>query len=128
MTAQDGGDAFYSSSLSRIGVWIIALGVSGTLLFGILRDLHYAGGFLLGSAASWLSFWRWRKLVERLSGAPSTGGSAWGMILRLGLLAAGAYVILKYLEVNLVAALLGLLAAAAAVVFELVYLLIRRGV
>jgi hypothetical protein len=50
------------------------------------------------------------------------------MILRLGLFAASVYVILKYLEVNLVTALLGLLAAAAAVVFELVYLLIRRGV
>lgn len=124
-------EAFYESSLSRIVRWIAVLGAGGTVLFAVFRDLHYAGGFLLGSAASWLSFWRWRKVAGRLGGetAPaSSGRRAWRLALRLALIGAAVYVILKYLEVNLVAALLGLLAAAAAVVIELIYLLFHRGV
>jgi len=120
-------EAFYRNSLSRINAWILILGVAGSLLLLVFRDLHYAAGFLLGSAASWLGFWRWRKVANALgSGSARSGSARW--ILRLALIGVAAYVILKYLEVNLVAALLGLLAATAAVVIEIIYLLFHRGV
>lgn len=119
------GEAFRRSMvrMTYIMASLIAAGVAYLLFARGVRD---AASFLLGGAVSWLSFWRWRKVVESLGSETSKSGS-FRWILRFALLAAVAYVIVKYLEVNLVAALVGLLVAAAAVVFEIIFQLTVPG-
>jgi hypothetical protein len=117
-------EARYSRSLTRITRWIVLLGVVGAVYLGFAKGLRFAGGFLLGCTASWLSFWRWSKVAESLGSSGSNGRGSVRWIIRFLAVAGVAYVIVKYLEVNVVAALAGLLVAAAAVVFEIVFQLI----
>lgn len=117
-----GDDVFYRNSLARISLWIVVLGAAGTVLLVPFRGAAIAASFLLGSVASWLGFWRWRKIASALGGAPPPFQRLrWA--LRLGIIGAVLYVILRFLEISLVAALLGFLTAAAAVIVEIVYLL-----
>ena len=83
-------------------------------------------GFLLGACISYLSFWRWQRLVEAIGGAPKRRSTVW-MMVRFLVLVAAAYAIVKYLEVNPVAVFLGLLVSAAAVVVSIVFELIYAG-
>lgn len=118
--------ARYRASARRIAWTIAALGVAGAL-YAVFKAGWRAGlGFALGAAASGLSFWRWKAVVERLGSAPAR--VAWGRwMARFLILATAAYVIVKYLEVNLVAVLAGLLVAAAAVIFEIIFQLFHPG-
>lgn len=121
MAASD--QAFYEGMLRRVKRTILILGVTGALILGFTRGVRMGGGFLLGAAASYLSFWRWQKVVEALGPSPKRR-SAWLLVFRfVGLIAAG-YVIIKLTGVNLAAALVGLLVAAAAVTIEILYELI----
>ena len=122
MTASD--PAIYSRITSRITRAILVLGVLGTGVSLIRQGWRFALGFVLGACMSYLSFWRWRQVVESLGGEPKSRNVA-VMVLRFVLLAGAAYGIIKYLEVNPVAVFLGLLVSAAAVIvsifFELIY-------
>jgi hypothetical protein len=87
--------------------------------------LAWAAGFALGSAVSWLNF-RWLKqMVYALGSDRARPRTAVKLGFRYVLLAAGAYVILKYFMVSQLAALTGLFVSVAAVIaviiFELVY-------
>ncbi len=118
MTAE--ADAGYERMLGRVAKILIALGVVGTVGFTVARGWRYGAGFLLGAAISWGSLWRWQKVVNAL-GVNQKRRSSWRLVLRLLVLGAAAYVIVRYLEVNVLAALVGLLASAAAVVIEILY-------
>lgn len=100
-----------------------AIGALGTLAITLRQGWKSGVGFLLGAGLSYLSFWRWQRLVETL-GKASTARSFGLMAARFLALAAAAYGIVKYLEVNPLAVLLGLLVSAAAVIVSLIVELI----
>jgi hypothetical protein len=117
----DSDAAVYEAANRRIAWIIVALGVSGSLALTILYGWREGAGFLLGATVSYLSFWRWRKVVDALGtpfGRPRAA-SVW--ILRFLAMALLVYGIIKFLEVNLAAAVTGLLVSAAAVLIEIFY-------
>jgi hypothetical protein len=117
----DSDAAAYEAANRRIAWIIVALGVSGGMALTILHGWREGAGFLLGATISYLSFWRWRKVVDAL-GTPSgrpRAASVW--ILRFLAMALLVYGIIRFLEVNLAAAVTGLLVSAAAVLIEIFY-------
>jgi hypothetical protein len=88
-------------------------------------------GFLLGGLISYLNF-HWIKrtvyaLGEATGGKPPRSSLAVFLGLRYLLLGLCAYVILKFSEISLSAALVGLFAPAAAVILEILIELIYAG-
>src|SRR5487761_668611 len=114
---QESEDNFYRLSIRRITWLIVGIGAAGAVYAEIARGWRWGVGFAIGAAVSGLSFWRWSKVVEGL-GEEKTGGRPLRWVMRFGLIAAAAYVTITYSGLSVVAALLGLLVAAMAVVFE----------
>ena len=113
----------YLAASSRSGlsiVWKIVLVVE---LLGRPNGV----GFVLGAAASWASF-RWLKqIVDSLAGKALPRCVAVLAGLRYLLLGGGAYAILRFSKINLLAALIGLFVSAAAVIIEIVFELLYAG-
>ncbi len=125
MAASD--DGIYGRIIFRITRGILGIGLIGFGAAVVAKGWRFGTGFLLGACLSYLSFWRWRKVVDSLGTDSKSGRSIKAMIWRFALLAAAAYVIVKYLEVNPVAVFLGLLVSAAAVIVSIVFELIYAG-
>jgi len=122
MTAPD--DGMYERVTRRIARITMLLGAAGTATAFATGGWKAAAGFALGGTASWFSF-RWLKQVVSGLGAdrPAPNLALKG-IVRYLLIGAGAYVIVKYTVVNLLAALIGLLLSTAAVLVEILIELI----
>ncbi len=119
-------EIFYRRAMRRIYLHLIWLSAAGAVVAGWWHGSAAAVGFLLGAAASALNF-RWlHRLVDSLGPSRRPPGKGLGAVLSLRYLLFGAvgYVIVKYFEVNLMAALLGLFVAVAAVFVEVLYELI----
>ena len=116
--------AFYESALRRIRLVILILGLTGATFLAIWKDLRFGGGFLLGSAASYLSFWRWELVVEGIIGGKARR-APWMLSLRFVVLIAAGYVIIKLTGFNIAAAVTGLLLPGAAVTVEILYELVH---
>ena len=119
-------ERFFEDALARIAKSMIAIAAAGLVLAWAWRGWKYGAGFAVGAAASSLNF-RWLKqIVDALgSSRPTRKRIAVLAGMRYALLGGGAYVILRYSPVNLMAAMVGLFVAVAAVIveicFELVY-------
>jgi hypothetical protein len=116
--------AFYERVVRRIRAMILVLGMTGVIVLSIWQGPRMGGGFLVGAAASYLSFWRWQHVVESI-GPGKVRRSAWLLPLRMAAIVAVGYVIIKLTGVNQAAAVLGLLLPGAAVTCEMVYELIH---
>jgi hypothetical protein len=99
--------AFYALALRRIGWMILVLGVLGAAAMTTLR------GPLVG----------WQHVVAALAPGAKRQKS-WRFIFRIVLLGALACAIIKFLGLNVAAAVTGLLVSAAAVILEIVFELI----
>ena len=120
-----GGDGdIYRNIIRRVTRLILVIGVAASIAAAVVRGSRYGFGFLLGALLSWASFWRWRKVVDALGGAPKQR-SAWTWITRFAVLVIAAYVTVRYLGVSPEAVFLGLLVSAAAVIVALIYELIH---
>ena len=115
--------ALYDDVLRRMSRIILGLGIAVALLLTAWKGILVGGGFLIGSAASYLSFWRWRHVVESVGPAPMHR-SPWLLALRFMLILATGYVIIKLTGVSIGAALAGLLLPGAAATIEILYELI----
>ncbi|HLN04177.1 MAG TPA: ATP synthase subunit I [Bryobacteraceae bacterium] len=127
----DRDQAFLDQALVRIHLFMAFLAVAGVIAGAIRGGWRWAGGFLLGAAASWMNF-RWLKQMVHSLGEAATGKrpkvrGAVFLGLRYLLLAAAAYVILNYSTLSLTAGLIGLLVPAAAVILEILFELIYAG-
>jgi hypothetical protein len=116
--------AFYESALRRIKVIILILGLTGAVFLATWKGVRFGGGFLIGAAASYLSFWRWEQVVEAVIVAKARR-SPWMLSLRFVVLIAAGYVIIKLTGFNISAAVTGLLLPGAAVTVEILYELIH---
>jgi hypothetical protein len=120
---QRNDDEFYDRVVRRIGWIILALGLTGAIGAGVWKGAASGLAFLIGAAISYASFRGWRRVVDALGPNPKKPNPAL-YVLRLGAVLAGAWVIIKFLGLNLAAAALGLLVSGAAVILEIIYELI----
>jgi|SRR5271166_78978 len=114
---------FYDRMVRRIGRIILALGLIGAVSVAIAKGISSGISFLIGSGVSYVSFWGWRRVADALVPTSKKRKPAF-FVLRLIALLAAAWVIIKFLGLNVAAAALGLLVSGAAVVLELIYELI----
>jgi len=119
---------FYDRVVRRVSRIILVLGVIGAVGIAVYRGVSSGLSFLIGSAVSYVSFSSWRYIANLLVPAdgpanPKKRNPAL-FVIRLLALIALAWVIIKFLGLNIAAAALGLLVSGAAVVLEIVYELI----
>ena len=117
--------AFYENVLRRIKTLILILGITGAAFFALWKGFRDGGGFLIGAAISWVSFWRWERVVENLGPSP-VQRAWWRFVLRFVMLIAAGYVIIRVTGVSRGAALAGLLVPGAAVTLEIIYELLLQ--
>lgn len=122
----DSEQQFYSQVIRRITWTILVLGLAGSVLLAGIKGIRFGFGFLVGSAISYLSFWRWQQVVRAL-GPGQTKRPAWMFILRILVLVVLAIMIIRFLKLDVAAAVSGLLVSAAAVVIEILYELVYAG-
>ena len=104
----------------RVAKIIVALTIVGSGLAGVLGGWTWAAGFLIGGAASYFNYRNLVRVVEGLGRPESTGrigAFAW-VLLRLILLAAGAFVIIRFTQINIIAAFAGLAVPVVAIILE----------
>jgi hypothetical protein len=116
-------DEFYDQVVRRISRIILVLGFAGAVTIAALKGVPSGFAFLIGSAISFASFWGWRRVVDAFGPNPKQRKAAF-FVIRLFVLVAVAWVIIKFLGLNVAAAALGLLVSGAAVVLEIIYELI----
>ncbi len=117
--------ASYDRPIARIRRLIVILGAAGTVAVTIVYGWQTGLGFLVTAAASYMGFWRQRRVVDSL--APEQSRKRFPtarFILHFAIVVLAGFAIVKYLEVNRLAAVSGLLVAAAAVILEILYELI----
>jgi len=106
----------------------LALIVLGAAVYFVKAGWRGGCGFLIGGLISYLNF-RWIKrtvyeLGEAAGGKPPRTSVAVFLGLRYLLMGVGAYAILKFSEISLIAALVGLFVPTAAVILEILIELI----
>jgi len=118
-----GDQAFYDRFIRRVTWIILALALTGSAVLAIVKEIRIGLAFLIGATVSYGSFWGWRQLVDALIPGPKKR-SAVPFMVRILLLIALAYAIIRFLGLNVAAAASGLLVSAAAVLLELIFELI----
>ena len=119
-----GDQAFYDRFIRRVTWIILTLALTGSAVLAIVKEIRIGLAFLIGATVSYGSFWGWRQLVDALTPGPRKRSSAVPFMVRILLLIALAYAIIRFLGLNVAAAASGLLVSAAAVLLELVFELI----
>ncbi len=121
----DPDERFAELALARIGKAIFALGVGGIVVAFVWKGWTWGAGFALGAAASWLNFRFLKNLVDTLAGVrPRRRRVVVIAALRYALLGGGAYVILMFSPISMVATLAGLFVSVAAVIVEILFQLL----
>ena len=115
----------------RISRLTLVLTGSGAAIYFAMAGWRGGCGFLLGAIVSYLNF-RWLKrtvnaLGETVGGKPPRAWVAVVLGLRYLLLGLGAYAIVRFSEISLTAALVGLFVSTAAVILEILIELIYAG-
>ncbi|HEY6390070.1 MAG TPA: hypothetical protein VIX89_02260 [Bryobacteraceae bacterium] len=113
----------YEQIIRRISRIILVLALLGASILALIKGVRIGFAFLIGCGVSYLSFWGWQQLASALGPAPKKR-SSWVFTIRIIVLGALACVIIKFLGLDLAAAVTGLLVSAAAVILELIYELI----
>ena len=113
----------------RIYRIMIALSLAGAMAILLARGWRWGLGFGVGAAISFLNFRAFEKIVAmtgvvKEEGKPPERVGPVFLGLRYLLFAGAAYVIIRVLDANLLAALLGLFVCAAGVLIEFLYELI----
>jgi len=123
----------YDEGIARLPKWIFWLGLLGAPVAGRWYGVPAALGFLLGAGCAYLNFRLIERFADRL-GQLATGDPAsaratrgGGLFFQFLGLVAGAVVILKVSQLNVVAAMCGFLVCPAAVLLEILYELLTYG-
>ena len=114
-------DAFdFDRAAARIARNMLWLAAAGALTCWVAAGWRWAAGFLLGAAISLVNYLGLKRLVEGLGGQTPGRRSIGGFrfALRFLVLAAGAYVILRFSPINVLAVLMGLFVLIGAVFVE----------
>jgi hypothetical protein len=121
---------FYSRALRRIPRWIVLVAAIALPVVWFRLGSIGAASFVVGAIGGYWNYVGVCRIAERLSQtvaqsgqAPRTGPRG---LLRLLFIAAAAFVIIRFTQINLAAAFLGFFTPAAAVVVEIPYELASR--
>jgi hypothetical protein len=109
--------------LNRMTLIGAVLGAAGTLALLAWRGPRWGGGFFVGAVFSLLGL-EWWKAIGRGLGSSARGsmlGSATLLILRLPVVAAAVYVIVRISGIASGAVAAGLLVSTAGIVLEVLY-------
>jgi len=121
------------AAVSRLPKWLLMLAVAGAI--GAVRyyNVRIAGAFLLGAAAAWINLRLIEQAVDRIGRLASSGDASavkpkrravW-MLVQFIAVALGAFVILRYSGISIIAVFCGFLVCPAAVIVEIVYELVK---
>jgi hypothetical protein len=110
---------------SRVYVMSAVFAAAGAMIAWTVGGAASAKGFLIGAAWSVLNVRLLHRFVSSLGSGTSQAAAGAAMSVRLLLLAALLYVIVKFLETGLAAALCGLFVAILAVILDSIYQLIH---
>ena len=118
-------------AVGRISRLTLAITGAGAAIYFAMAGWRGGCGFLLGAIVSYLNF-RWLKrtvnaLGETAGGKPPRAWVAVVLGMRYLLLGLGAYAIVRFSEISLTAALVGLFVSTAAVILEILIELIYAG-
>ena len=118
-------------AVGRIVRFTLGLIVLGAAVWLGVAGWRGGSGFLLGGLISYLNF-RWlKRTVDSLGQAPGAKAPRASIAVFLGLryllLGLGGYAIVKYSEISLTAALVGLFVPTGAVILEILIELIYAG-
>ena len=107
----------------RVEKFIGGLALAGAVAAVFFGGWQAAAGFLLGAVFSWWSYRSLARVVGMLGTEESTGrmGAFAKMLFRWIVLVLGAFVIMRFTRINLLAAFGGLFVSAAAVVLEAIF-------
>ncbi len=100
---------------------MICLTAAGFIAAAVARGPRFAFGFLVGAAISFISYFRWTRIVGSLGDGRRARRSTVLLALWPVALAGVLYVILKYSGINLMAVFWGLFVYSAAVSIQAVY-------
>jgi len=130
-------DQFYSGAYARILGSMLLLGFVGSGVFWAEFGRRFGMGFLIGAAIALLNFHWLKRIVgaladraTRAGSKASAGGVVLRFLLRYGLIAAAAYVIVKSSSVSIYGLVAGLFLPVAAIFIEAgyeLYVALRRG-
>jgi hypothetical protein len=114
---------FYDRAMARIVRLALGFGLIGTIVAVAKFGLRGGSGFGAGVLLSLFSFHTFREVAESLGSAANRRRTTFAILfaLRYGLIGGAVYVIVRYLEVSLMAILAGLFVSAAAVIAEILY-------
>ena len=121
----------YHRAAARIARNMLWIAAAGALVCWAAAGWRWAGGFLLGAAISMVNYRGMRRLVESLGGRSTSRGisiaGSMRFALRFAVLAGGAYAILRYSSISVLAVLVGLFVLIAAVFFEAAFEMFYAG-
>jgi hypothetical protein len=122
-------DIDYTQSTRRLYWLTCVIAVTGSFVAWALWGKGAGGGFALGGMASLVNLWIWEAIANGLAGAKSKKSVVAGGLFagRLLALFAFGYVIVRALNVQPLAAIVGLLSASFAVVAEILLELAGAG-
>lgn len=112
----------YNRFIRNVTGTIIVIGLLGAVGIGAAHGIRIGLSFLIGATVSYISFTGWQRLVAAL--APNAKRRSPWFVIRIFFLIGLAWVIIKFLGLNVAAAAGGLLVSAAAVILELIFELI----
>ena len=114
-------DIDYDRSMRRLYWLTFVIAGTGSLVAWALWGKGAGGGFALGSVASLVNLWMWEAIANGLGGGKSKKSAVAGGLFagRLLALFAFGYVIVRALNVQPLAAIVGLLSASFAVMAEI---------
>ena len=102
---------------------IALLAMLGTGCAALYGGWPWAAGFLIGAFASWWNFQNLNRIVNGL-GTPESSGKlgafAW-ILFRFVVLALGAFVIIRFTQISVNAAFIGLFVSVGAVILEMLF-------
>jgi hypothetical protein len=126
----DPDPAFYGRALHRMPRWIALVAALGLPVVWFRLGPIGAASFIVGAIGGYWNFVGVCRIADRLSQtvvqpgrAPRSGPRGF---LRLLFIALAAFVIIRFTQINLAAAFVGLFVPAAAVVIEILYELASR--
>jgi small-conductance mechanosensitive channel len=134
---QSEAEAFYSGAFVRIIRIMPVLAVLGTALLWWQKGNLFMGGFVAGCLIAYVNFYWLKRVVNALAERATNAGQAESgtgvvvrFMLRYGLIAIAAYVILRFSKQSLYGMFTGLFLPVAAIACEAAYeayVAIRRG-
>ncbi len=121
-------DIDYGQATRRLFWLTCGIGLTGSLVAWWVGGNPAGGGFLIGSAASLVNLWIWHAIAKGLSGGEEKPSRTMAGLFAgrfLALFALG-YVMLRTLNVQPLAMVLGLFVSALAVIAEILLELVAR--